>query len=324
MLNSGLFAGYFKSIQTLVLISVLLILIVLLTVFTGGEFLQVQSLQAIAFQFPLLGVFTLAQVVPMLTSGIDLSIISIADLSGIIVALILTHLTAWYATPLAVLVGIFVSLILGTVNGFLVAYVEIPPIIATLGTMILIKGLALGITKGYIMAGFPQAFLFVGSGSLLGIPVPFIIFLFLGTLMALILNKTPFGVGAYMFGSNPIATLFSGVSTKSVLFETYTLSGGLAGVASLIMISRFNAAQANYGGSYLLLTVLVCVLGGIDPAGGSGKISELVIAILILQIVATGFNLLGLSSYLATALWGLILLGVIVVNRAFLERAHKF
>ena len=317
MLNNKLFASYFKSIQTLALVGILLILMVLLAASTGGEFLQLQSLQAIAFQLPLLGVFTLAQMVPMLTSGVDLSIISIADLSGIIVALILTHLTAWYAIPLAILAGLFVSLVLGATNGFLAAYMEIPPIISTLGTMILIKGIALGITKGYIMAGFPQAFLFIGNGSLLGIPVPFIIFLFLGGVMALILNRTPFGIATYMFGSNPIATLFSGVSTKSVLFKTYTLSGGLAGVASLIMISRFNAAQASYGGSYLLLTVLVCVLGGVDPAGGSGRVLELVIAILILQIVATGFNLLGLSSYLATALWGLILLGVIVVNRAF-------
>ncbi len=305
-----------KNYQIIVLNSILAFLIVIMTILTKGGILRLESLQAVAFQMPLLGLLTLAQMVPMLTGGIDLSIISNANLAGIIVALILTKVSAWYTVPLAILAGIGTALAVGALNGFLVAFVTISPIIATLGTMILIKGISLGITKGYIIAGFPKEFLFIGDGSILGIPMPFIILVASMLLLALLLNKTTYGISVYMLGSNPVATEFSGVNIKSVLFRTYLLSGFLTGIASLVMIARFNAAQAAYGESYLLLTVLACVLGGVNPAGGFGKVSGLFIAIVVLQIVATGFNLLRLSSHLANALWGLILIFVITINRA--------
>ena len=305
-----------KNYQIIVLNSILAFLIVIMTILTKGGILRLESLQAVAFQMPLLGLLTLAQMVPMLTGGIDLSIISNANLAGIIVALILTRVSAWYAVPLAILAGVGTALAVGALNGFLVAFVTISPIIATLGTMILIKGISLGITKGYIIAGFPKEFLFIGDGSILGIPMPFIILVVSMLLLALLLNKTTYGISVYMLGSNPVATEFSGVNIKSVLFRTYLLSGFLTGIASLVMIARFNAAQAAYGESYLLLTVLACVLGGVNPAGGFGKVSGLFIAIVVLQIVATGFNLLRLSSHLANALWGLILIFVITINRA--------
>jgi len=305
-----------KNYQIIVLNSILAFLIVIMTILTKGGILRPESLQAVAFQMPLLGLLTLAQMVPMLTGGIDLSIISNANLAGIIVALILTRVSAWYAVPLAILAGVGTALAVGALNGFLVAFVTISPIIATLGTMILIKGISLGITKGYIIAGFPKEFLFIGDGSILGIPMPFIIFIASMLLLALLLNKTTYGISVYMLGSNPVATEFSGVNVRSVLFRTYLLSGLLTGIASLVMTARFNAAQAAYGESYLLLTVLACVLGGVNPAGGFGKVSGLFIAIVVLQIVATGFNLLRLSSHLANALWGLILIFVITINRA--------
>ena len=305
-----------KNYQIIVLNSILAFLIVIMTILTKGGILCPESLQAVAFQMPLLGLLTLAQMVPMLTGGIDLSIISNANLAGIIVALILTRVSAWYAVPLAILAGVGTALAVGALNGFLVAFVTISPIIATLGTMILIKGISLGITKGYIIAGFPKEFLFIGDGSILGIPMPFIIFIASMLLLALLLNKTTYGISVYMLGSNPVATEFSGVNVRSVLFRTYLLSGFLTGIASLVMTARFNAAQAAYGESYLLLTVLACVLGGVNPAGGFGKVSGLFIAIVVLQIVATGFNLLRLSSHLANALWGLILIFVITINRA--------
>lgn len=305
-----------KNYQIIVLNSILAFLIVIMTILTKGGILRFESLQAVAFQMPLLGLLTLAQMVPMITGGIDLSIISNANLAGIITALILTKVSEWYAIPLAILAGVGTALAVGALNGFLVAFITISPIIATLGTMILIKGISLGITKGYIIAGFPEKFLFIGNGVVFGIPAPFIIFIASMFLLMLLLNKTTYGISVYMLGSNPVATEFSGVNIKSVLFKTYLLSGFLTGIASLVMIARFNAAQAAYGESYLLLTVLACVLGGVNPAGGFGKVSGLFIAIVVLQIVATGFNLLRLSSHLANALWGLILIFVITINKA--------
>jgi len=302
--------------ETAVLIVVLAVTVALMVGLTAGKLLGLESLESMAFQMPLLGVLTLAQMLPMLTGGIDLAVISTANLTGISTALILTQLHTWYATPLGILAGLAASLAVGAANGLLAAVLEVSPLIGTLAMMILVKGVALAITRGYVIAGFPDQFLFLGGGSLGGIPMPFVIFVVAAALMAVVLTRTPFGVSEYMLGSNPVATRFSGLNTKALVFKTYLISGLLAGVAGLIMTSRFNAAQADYGTSFLLLTVLIAVLGGIDPAGGVGTVAGLVIAVVILQVVATGFNLVGLSQHLANALWGVILILVIVVRRS--------
>jgi len=302
--------------DTAILVLVLAVTLALMSALTAGKLLRLESLEAMAFQIPLLGVLALAQMLPMLTGGIDLAVISTANLTGISTALILTKLSGAYVTPLAILVGLGAALAVGTVNGLLAAVLGVSPLIGTLATMILVRGVALGITRGYVIAGFPEDFLFIGGGSLAGVPLPFVVFGLSAATMAVVLNRTAFGVSVYMLGSNPVATLFSGVNTRAVILKTYLVSGFLAGVAGLIMVSRFNAAQADYGAGFLLLTVLMAVLGGVDPAGGVGSVGGLVMAVMILQTVATSFNLMGLSQHLANALWGVILILVIILRRA--------
>lgn len=299
--------------QSIILVVVVTFLIVLLGILTRGRLLGLESLQSIAFQLPLLGILTLAQMTPMLTGGIDLSIIATANLCGVIAAIGMTR--SGFSVPLAMVIGLLFVLLFAVLKGILIAWINVPAIIATLGLMIFIRGVSLVLTRGYVIAGFPDSFLFLGDGTLFGIPMPFVVFAFCAFFLYLLLTRTRFGTYVYLLGSNPTATLFAGVDNALVLFKTYLLSSFLAGIAGLIMIARFNAAQADYGESYLLLTVLACVLGGVDPAGGFGRLPGVVVSIVVLQIVATGFNLLGLSSHLASALWGLILLGVIAVNR---------
>jgi len=170
------------------------------------------------------------------------------------------------------------------------------------------------LTRGYVISGFPSAIRFVGNGQVLGIPMPMIIFVICAAVMSLILNRTQLGMNVYMIGSNPIACRFSGVHNASVLLWTYLLSGLYAGIAAVVMISRFNSAKADYGESYLLMTVLASVLGGTSAAGGFGKVSGLVMALVILQIVSSGLNLLRVSNFLTIAMWGLILIGVMAIN----------
>ncbi len=114
-----------------------------------------------------------------------------------------------------------------------------------------------------------------------------------------------------MIGSNEKATLFSGVPTRAVQVKIYMLSGLLCGIAAIIMIARFNSANAGYASSYLLVTILAAVRGGIDPDGGFGKMMGLVLALLVLQLISSGLNLLGFSTHLTIALWGAILIVVI-------------
>lgn len=122
-----------------------------------------------------------------------------------------------------------------------------------------------------------------------------------------------------MIGSNPTACFFAGVNNRQVLFRTYIISGIYSGVAAMIMISRFNSAKADYGESYLLQTVLAAVLGGISAAGGFGKVSGLVVSLFIMQMISSGLNLMGVSNFLTIAIWGIILI-LVMVLKYFLER----
>ena len=128
------------------------------------------------------------------------------------------------------------------------------------------------------------------------------------------LNRTPLGASIYLIGSNEQATRYSGINTKLVILKIYVLSSLLAAAGGLIMLARFNSANASYGESYLLISILAAVLGGIDPYGGFGKVSGLVLSLLILQVVASAFNQLGLSQFLTLAIWGLILIAVSAVT----------
>jgi simple sugar transport system permease protein len=320
-----------KYSETIVLALVLLGSVLFMWALNGRNFVQLDNFQSMAFQLPELGILSLAMMITMLTAGINLSIISTANLTGIVIAMILTSGLSTDAAGnptagvilLAVLAGLATAALIGLLNGYLIAVLEVSPILATLGTMILLNGFAIVLTRGYVISGFPPVIRFIGNGVVLGVPMPLIIFLALAGLMALILNRTPLGTKLYMIGSNPIATFFSGVNNRSVLMRTYLISGLYAGMAGIIMISRFNSAKADYGKSYLLMTVLASVLGGVSAAGGFGKVSGLVIALVILQVVSSGFNLMGMNPFLTVALWGIILILVMVIKFLLEQRAQK-
>lgn len=320
-----------KHSETIVLALVLLGSILFMWALNGMNFVQLYNFQSMAFQLPELGVLTLAMMITMLTAGINLSIIYTANLTGIVIAMILTSGLSVDAAGnptvgvvlLAILAGLAAAALVGLLNGYLIAVLEVSPILATLGTMILLNGLTIVLTRGYVISGFPDSIRFIGNGLVAGVPMPLIIFLLLAGLMALILNRTPLGAKIYLIGSNPVATFFSGVNNRRVLIRTYLISGLYAGMAGIIMISRFNSAKADYGKSYLLMTVLASVLGGVSAAGGFGKVSGLIIALVILQIVSSGFNLMGVNPFLTVALWGIILILVMVIKFLLEQRAQK-
>lgn len=278
-----------------------------------SRFFSLGTFESIAYQLPEMGLLTLAMMITMVTGGINLSCVASANLSGILMA---KMMTTWIAEEsdnpalifLIILIGIAVSVLVGLGNGAIIAYFKVPPILATLATQMLINGVCLVLTRGAIIAGYPQSFLFLGNGSLAGIPVPLFIFILCAAIMTVVLRRTPLGMNVYLYGSNPTATDFSGVNTKQLVLKTYALSGFFVGIAAVVLTSRFNSAAAGYAESYLLQSVLIAVLGGINPNGGTGRVSGVVLSLIILQVVASGFNLLRISSYLTTAIWGGILL----------------
>jgi simple sugar transport system permease protein len=256
----------------------------------------------------------------LLSGGLNLSIIATANLSGLTIAFLLTHYipgsqgVAWVGVQvLAIGSGFAVAALVGLVNGFVIAYLGVSPILATLGTMTLCKGLAIGLTRGNVISGFPEPIVFIGNGTVFGVPFALIVLALCALPVALMLNATPFGAKVYMIGSNEKATRYSGVDTRAVLLKLYVLSSLLAGVAAVVMLARFNSANAAYGESYLLVTILAAVLGGVDPFGGFGKVGGLLLALIILQVISSAFNLLNLSQFLTLAIWGGILIAVAAV-----------
>ncbi|GAK51678.1 Rhamnose transport system permease protein [Candidatus Moduliflexus flocculans] len=313
------------------LFGIAVVVFILMSALNPGMFLTARNFESMSVQFPEFGILAIAIMLSMLTGGIDLSVVGIANFSGILAALILSKWApatgmTWTMMGLAILVSILTGLICGALNGFLIGRVEITPILATLGTMQLFTGISIVITKGYAITGYPEAFLFIGNGTIWIFPIPLVIFALFAVVFAFILRSTTFGIKIYMMGTNPTASLFSGVNNVRLILQTYMTTGFLASMAGLVMIARTNSAKADYGESYILQSVLIAVLGGVNPSGGFGAISGIVLAILSLQFLSSGFNMLRFSNFAKEFTWGMFLLFVMVFNyfmNARQAKAHK-
>ncbi|BCQ40827.1 ABC transporter permease [Erwinia rhapontici] len=257
----------------------------------------------------MLGLLALGMGITMLTGGINLSIIASANACSLLMAaLIVAHPDQPQWVFLALLAGLGLAVVIGVVNGVLIAVIGVSPILATLGTMTLIAGLNILLSNGAVISGFPPVIQMLGNGNIAGIPLALLLFLAVAALMWLLLERTTLGRTILLLGSNEKATRFSGVNTTRVTIVVYVLSALMSWGAALLMMSMFNSAKAGYGESWLLVTILASVLGGINPDGGFGRIPGLVMALIVLQMLESGLNLLGVSSYLTMALWGGVLI----------------
>ena len=281
------------------------------------------NFQSIASQMPILGVLALAMAVTILTGGINLSIIATMNACGLVMAWVATHYPPGISTMLLVLAaGLAMAIVIGSVIGFLIAVVRVSPILATLGIMTLLKGINILISKGSSISNLPDTILVINSTNILGVPLPLLVFLAVVAVLWVILEKSAFGRTIYLIGSNEQATHYSGINTRKTLIWVYILSSVLCVIAALLMMSKLNSAKASYGESYLLVSILAAVLGGVNPDGGFGKVFGMVMALILLQMLESGLNILGVSSYITMALWGGLLLAFIFLKGANLS--HLF
>jgi simple sugar transport system permease protein len=283
----------------------------------GPQMFSAASLRSMAFQLPELGLLSLAMLLPLLSGGLDLSIIATANLSALAMAWVLTNYlpgstgVVWGLWQVAALLaGLLVATGVGLLNGYLIAYLRVSPILATLGSMTLVKGIAVGLTHGGVISGFPAPIVFLGHGTVAGVPVALLLFIAVAVPVGVMLSRSPLGLTIAMVGSNEQATRYSGVDTRRVLMRVYLLSALLAAITGLVMMARFDSANAAYGESYLLVTILAAVLGGVNPTGGFGRVSGLVLALVILQLISTAASMLDLSQFLTLSIWGATLIGV--------------
>jgi len=295
-----------------------LLLVVVVFGVTAPNFLTAANLGSIAFQLPELGILTLAMLIPIISGGFNLAIIYTANMAGLTLAFVLMQFGGVDAGVGPFLLGTVLALAVGALSGAamgaVIAYIGAHPILVSLAMMIFLRGLGEFLTKGGDISGFPQYLAVLGHGSLLGIPVPLILFGLCALAWHILLTRTRHGFAARMIGSNLKATAYSGVHTKRTLVLIYTLSGVMCAVAGILMLSRFNSVRVGHGEALLLVTVLACFLGGVDPFGGFGRVVPVVIALIVLQVLSSGLNLLGANQHLSTAVWGLFLVGVMILR----------
>ncbi len=274
------------------------------------SFLSGASFSSMAFQFPEFGLLALAILPTMLSGGIDLSVVSVANLASIVAALLLKGGHGGLAVPLALAAGAGC----GVVNGALIGVFRLPAILATLGTMQAVGGLGIVITGGPAVTGLPDWYAAAVDAAPGGLPMPLIVFVAVLVALGLVLRFSSVGVQARLYGANPVAARFAGIPERRLLVAVYVASGIVSALAGLLILGHANSAYADYGTSYVLLVVLINILAGVNPSGGSGTVTGIVLAVLLLQIISSALNFLGFSAFLRDLCFGLLLVIVMALR----------
>ncbi len=313
---------YSKEVYISRLIVVMILVLISMLILKPTKFFTFVNFQTMFAQFPEFGLMSLGVMLCMITGGIDLSVVGVANLasitSGIVLKALVTSegLLPWYGILVSMLCGIVIGLVAGVLNGVLVAKINIPPILATLGTYELFLGIGIILTKGKAISKLPREYSNLITSKLFGIiPVQLIIFAIMAGLISYLLSRTTYGARIYMLGTNSKAAVFSGLNTSNLLIKTYALSGICAALGGLVMLANYNSARADYGTVYTLQCILIVVLGGVDPNGGKGRTSGVVFAILVLQMLSSGLNMFPqISNFYKSLIWGSVLLLAMVLN----------
>lgn len=314
------------------LLVVFLMVFVLCTVLKGSMFISVSNFQSMGKQFPEFGLLSIAMAFTLFTAGIDLSVVAIANLCAVLMAKFLTIMIVpdmsssaiFMMIAAACFMAFAVSILCGAFNGFLIGVVGITPILATLGTQALYTGFAIVMTNGSTLGGLPKQLSATINSGVMGIPVPLIIFSIFAVIAAFIMSKTTLGYKLRMLGTSAKASTFSGFDNVRLFITNYVLSAVFSAAAGIIMLGRFNSAKADYGASYLMEAILIAVLGGINPYGGKGNISGVIVATVIVQMVSSWLNMYeDISNFYRQIIWGGLLIFVLIYNYVANEREKK-
>ncbi|MFM0070380.1 ABC transporter permease [Paraburkholderia sediminicola] len=304
-----------------------LLLVIAVLSFASDRFFSASTFVSVAFQLPELGFFTLAMLMPLISGGFNLAVTFTANISGLAMAWVLHTYGGADAGAVAIILGIAAALATGSaagwVMGAVIARTGASPILVSLSMMIFLRGLGEFLTRGGDISGFPPFVREMGNGVFLGVPIPLLIFLGCALLWHVVMTRSRLGFATRMIGSNLEATRYSGIATTRAVTRIYMLSGLMCGIAGVVMAAQFNSVRVGHGEAFLLISVLACFLGRVDPFGGFGRVVPVVIALVILQVIASGLNLLGANQHLATALWGVFLLAVMLFRWAWANGISK-
>ncbi|HAH95917.1 MAG TPA: ribose ABC transporter permease [Firmicutes bacterium] len=287
----------------------LLVLAVILSILTP-LFLTIDNLLNVALQSATYILVATGMTFVVVTGGIDLSVGSIAALAGVVMAL---AMKAGVNPGISVFLGLIVGIVCGLLNGLLVAKANLPPFIVTLATMSVIRGLALILTGGIPIYGFPAAFRWLGTGRVGVIPVAALISLLIAALGGLIFKKTRIGHYATAIGDNEEATRLCGINVSKYKALVYVISGLTAAMAAVIITGRLNTAEPLAGYMIEMDAVAAVVMGGTSLAGGKGSILGTTLGALLMGVMRNGLNLMSVqSNYQQLAMGAIILIAVLL------------
>ena len=283
-------------------------------------FLSTSNLMSILRQAAVYVIMGLGMSFVMMTGGVDLSQGSLLALIGVISAYIVQNVGS---IPLAILVSVIVGAVIGSINGSIISCLNIPPFIATLASMYLCRGLTLVITQASPIVLTNEAFKWIGTGSLLGLPVPVYIFLIAAAAGQFILSSTATGRFILAVGSNQEAARLSGIKTRWNKCKAYILSGIMVSIAGIVYVSRLGAAQATAGQSYEMEAIAAAVLGGTSVMGGEGTVFGTVLGAIVVAIVRNAMVLLEISTYYQQIVTGAVILIAVIIDTQRKARAAK-
>lgn len=313
-----------SNIREISLILVILVIAVFVQVRSGGKFLLAENIADVFTETSILAILAVGMMMVIITTGIDLSIGAVMALAGMIGTVILKN-NPGLSPLLVILIAVAVGLACGMLNGVLVAKLRVLPIIATLGMMNVYRGLTYLVGNGgWVLQGdMGSEFLSVATGSVFGINNLVVIALLIYIIGYYFLNYTKTGRQIYAVGNSEESARVSGIKTKKVLWTAYTIMGAIAGLAGILYVCKFAAAQGETATGYEMNVIAACVLGGVSIAGGTGRIQGVLLGALLLGILNNAMPLIQVSAFWQEAIRGLIILFSIITNALIQRNVQK-
>ncbi|MEJ6488307.1 ABC transporter permease [Leucobacter sp. USCH14] len=307
------FSGpWFRELAIRYAMVIVMLLIIAFFLYRSARFGTVDNVTTILVAAAPFALIALGQTLVILTGGIDLSVGSVIALSAMAAAVAAKEMPdqIWLAPIVAVAVG-FAA---GSVNGFVVAVMKVPPFIATLGMLTLASGLAFVLGDGAPINGLPAEYGQFANTRVFGLTIPVILMIIMIVGFGLMMRRTSYGLRVYAVGGNPLAAQIAGVKTGRVLYSVYAISGALAGLSGIMLSSRVISGSPNLGQGYELDAIAAVVIGGASLMGGRGTVWGTALGLLLIQTLNNGLDILTVPAYWQDVIKGVLIVAAVAVD----------
>ncbi|MBA4421427.1 MAG: ribose ABC transporter permease [Anaerolinea sp.] len=299
---------------------VILLLVALPLSALSADFITVNNLLTVALQTSMIAIAAIGMTFALITGGVDLSVGSVAALTGALAAGLSTR--AGLETYPAILLALFAAVLVGALNGAMIAWGRIPPFVATLASMAAVRGLTLVYTQGRPISGLDEQFTFWAT-NISGIPVPLFVLLFVAIITYVVLHRSVFGNYIFAIGGGEETARLAGISPVRIKLGVYIISALCAGLTGLLLTARLWSAQPNSGIGLELDAIASSVLGGASLMGGAGSVGGALTGTFIIGILANGLNLLEVPSYNQQVIKGLVFIIAVILDYVLKRRLKK-